>query len=148
MYSSALTMFTHLFSSAHHTHQYYEQQRQQPEIDHKMYMEWCWFLVWGDGIHFVKFLPRETAFMTSCLLSWTPSPSEKETTLKGKNLLPFRVNPFSEGRQIILIELPLLKVYPFPLCNICCHSLRIIIINFNWQQLVQEKRSGRKRWRL
>ena len=52
-------------------------------------------------------------------LLWLPvcvpaglTPSEKESTLKGKNLLPTG-HPFSEGRQLILTELLPLKVHPF-----------------------------------
>ena len=57
-------------------------------------------------IDFLLFCTRETTSVTCYLLSCAPSPSEKGSTLKGKNLLPFgskffpfRVDPFSEGRQ-------------------------------------------------
>ena len=63
---------------------------------------------YGDWLHLVHFLPcftRETTLVTSCFaFLHTKSPSEKGSTLKGKNLLPkgansfhFRVDPFSEG---------------------------------------------------
>ena len=34
-----------------------------------------------------------------CLLTCTSNPSEKGSILKGKNLLPFRIDPFSEGSR-------------------------------------------------
>ena len=51
----------------------------------------------GGLIHLLNFLPflsRGTTFVTSCLLSSYQVPSEKESTLKGKNLLPGRANSF------------------------------------------------------
>ena len=38
----------------------------------------------------------------------------KEFTPCGSKFFPFRVGPFSEGRQMVLTELPLLTVYPNP----------------------------------
>ena len=59
--------------------------------------------------------------MTSCLLSCTPIPSEKGSTIKGKTLLPKKANsflleytPFQKG-YMNLTELPCLKACPFPL---------------------------------
>ena len=49
-------------------------------------------------------ITRNTTFVTYCLLSCTPNPSKKGSTLKGKHLLPsgskcfpFRVDPFLGG---------------------------------------------------
>ena len=36
-------------------------------------------------------------------------------TLLEKILLPYRVDPFSKGRETIMKELPLFKVHQFPL---------------------------------
>ena len=48
------------------------------------------------------------------------TPSEKGSTLKVRNLLPlgafcflFSVDPFSEGRQTVLIEFPPLNMFLF-----------------------------------
>ena len=41
-----------------------------------------------------RFLTRETAFLTSCLRSVIQAPSEKGSTIKGKNLLPRGANSF------------------------------------------------------
>ena len=63
---------------------------------------YLWY--YKNYIHLVGFPAREPICLTTCLLSYT-SPSEKGSTLKGKNLLPrskffpFRVDLFSEGRQ-------------------------------------------------
>ena len=40
------------------------------------------------------FFTRETAFMTSCLISWPPNPLWKRFTLKGKTLLPVGAKSF------------------------------------------------------
>ena len=53
------------------------------------------------------FFTRETIFVTSCLLSWTGIPSQKEVYSKrkefaprGSKFFPFRVDPFEDGDRI------------------------------------------------
>ena len=43
---------------------------------------------------FSAIFTKETTFVASCLLFCTPAPSEKGSTLKGKNLLPRGANSF------------------------------------------------------
>ena len=57
-------------------------------------------------VHFLSLFPRETTLGTSHLLYYTPSPFLKGSSLKGKlfasfrsKFFPFRVDPFSEGKQ-------------------------------------------------
>ena len=83
---------------------------------------WLWGLFFlQDWAHLVdfSFCTRKTTFVTSGCFSCSQVPSKKSSTLKGKNLLPrgskfspFRVDPFSEGRNIFLI---LFKVHQWPL---------------------------------
>ena len=53
-------------------------------------------------VEFLSFTQRKTTFVTSCLHCCMPSPSEKGSTLKGKNgelpFFPFGVDLFSEGK--------------------------------------------------
>ena len=60
--------------------------------------------------------------MSSCLLFRIIVPfrkgvcsKRKEFAPHGSKFFPFRVDPFSEGDKTVLIMLPPLKVYPFPL---------------------------------
>ena len=50
-------------------------------------------------VNFPSFVPRETTFMASCLLTAGQAPSEMGSTLKEKNMLPFRNKSLSEGMQ-------------------------------------------------
>ena len=59
-------------------------------------------------------------FVIFCCFPVHEGPSEKGT-LKGNTVLPmgvysliYRAEPFSEGHKMSLLELPPLKVYPFP----------------------------------
>ena len=66
-----------------------------------MQVVWRFHTFKGNGyiFHFPPFFTRETTFMPSCLLSWTPVPFWKyiyfkytEFVSKGSKFLPFRVN--------------------------------------------------------
>ena len=51
-------------------------------------------------VHFPSFCTRETTLLTSCLLSFTPSPCWKWVYSKQEcKSFPFRIHPFSEGKQ-------------------------------------------------
>ena len=58
----------------------------------------CEFFLFLRGLDtlgsFSVIFTRETTFVTSSLLSGTSIPSEKSSTLKGKNLLPLGFFPF------------------------------------------------------
>ena len=61
------------------------------------------------------------------MVSYTPNPSEKGSTVKGKNLgskfFLFRADSFSEGRQNNFERVVSLEWYPFPLSIMCvCRS--------------------------
>ena len=60
---------------------------------------------------FLKFLQRETTFVTSCLLSLDNVLLKK----KEKELFALRDDFLCEGRQKEMVELPPLKLYPFTL---------------------------------
>ena len=70
---------------------------------------------------FSAIFTRKLTFVTSCLLSYTPSPVWKGVFSKGKCLLPLGADSFLLSRRLFRKEvkpfwqlLPL-KVYPFPL---------------------------------
>ena len=65
-------------------------------------------------------LNREVTFVTSCLLSSTPSTLPKRVYSKKKEFAPrgsksfsFRVDPFSEGKLIQFDSLPPFKMHSF-----------------------------------
>ena len=79
----------------------------------------------GDWVHLGEFLPaftRETTFVTSPLLSYTPSLLWKGSTLvkkekkccQGSRFFPSRIDPFSEGRQKLLKSCLLWKFMSSP----------------------------------
>ena len=45
-------------------------------------------------VDFPSFIPKEKTLVASCLVSCKLGPSEKRSTLKGKNLLPLGANSF------------------------------------------------------
>ena len=63
------------------------------------------------------------AFVISCLLSFTPIPFSKGSTLREKNLFPtpFSGDSFSQGRQKQFDRVASLEIVLIPL-NISCHG--------------------------
>ena len=66
---------------------------------------------------FIYLFTKETTFVTSCLLSCTPSPFWKGSSLKGKNLLPnyfiLEQTPFQKEGKTILAELTPLNLHSY-----------------------------------
>ena len=67
-------------------------------------------------VDYLPLLTKETTLWLLVCLSVYPSPSEKESTLKGMNLLnSFFIVPFQKGANSILTEPSPFKVYQFTL---------------------------------